>query len=126
MRALMERLCWILAAMTVGLHEAIARLQPRNAWDNTSLLEDKERGGHLVKGNSHRSPYPASQQSDERCQNHRGIHDGEVGQSLATPPHPGSLGAHGPLQVSARGVLARLHGLLLRRREGFAGSCRGG
>ncbi|CAN0021785.1 unnamed protein product, partial [Ectocarpus sp. 12 AP-2014] len=31
MRALMERLCWILAAMTVGLHEAIARLQPRNA-----------------------------------------------------------------------------------------------
>ncbi|CAM9364793.1 unnamed protein product [Ectocarpus sp. 4 AP-2014] len=31
MRALVESLCWILAAMTVGLHEAIARLQPRNA-----------------------------------------------------------------------------------------------
>lgn len=35
MRPLMESLCWILAAMTVGLHEAIARLQPRNAWDNS-------------------------------------------------------------------------------------------
>ncbi|CAM9178949.1 unnamed protein product [Ectocarpus sp. 13 AM-2016] len=35
MRALTESLCWIFAAMTVGLHEAIARLQPRNAWDNS-------------------------------------------------------------------------------------------
>lgn len=34
-RPLMESLCWILAAMTAGLHEAIARLQPRNAWDNS-------------------------------------------------------------------------------------------
>ncbi|CAM9501453.1 unnamed protein product [Ectocarpus sp. 6 AP-2014] len=36
MRPLMESLCWILAAMAVGLHEAIARLQPRNAWDNST------------------------------------------------------------------------------------------
>ncbi|CAB1102766.1 unnamed protein product [Ectocarpus sp. CCAP 1310/34] len=47
MRPLMESLCWILAALMVGLHEAIAQLQPRKAWTTASLLEDKERRGRV-------------------------------------------------------------------------------
>lgn len=34
MRPLMEGLCWILAAMTAGLHEATARLHSQNGWDH--------------------------------------------------------------------------------------------
>lgn len=34
MRPLMEGLCWIFAAMTAGLHEAAAGLDPRHGWSN--------------------------------------------------------------------------------------------
>lgn len=34
MRPLMEGLCWIFAAMTVGLHKAAAGLDPRYGWNN--------------------------------------------------------------------------------------------
>lgn len=33
MRPLMEGLCWILAAMTAGIHDAVTGLHPQNGWD---------------------------------------------------------------------------------------------
>ncbi|CAM9440007.1 unnamed protein product [Ectocarpus sp. 12 AP-2014] len=47
MRALMESLCWILAAMTVGLHEAIARLQPRKCVGQQHLFWKTRNGGGI-------------------------------------------------------------------------------
>lgn len=54
MRPLMESLCWILAAMTVGLHDATPALHPRRGWRSSPL-----------RVQAHRAPEPTT--------GHRGV-----------------------------------------------------
>lgn len=73
MRPLMETLCFVLAAMTTGLHEAVPGLHPSTAWENvlhafekpTRWVTKETTVKHGISGNKDRQKVVPNNQAGE-------------------------------------------------------------